>query len=141
MPGTYTISELAREAEVPASTVRYYERSGLLPPDGRTESNYRVYSSRSLERLRFIRAAQASGFTLRDVASLLDVMDGAPEQCGEVQDLIETRLDRLDGKITELRQARATLAEALDVCRHAERSDACDVVEDLRKGCGPDGCD
>ena len=50
MPGTYTISELAREAEVPASTVRYYERRGLLPPDGRTESNYRVYGARSLER-------------------------------------------------------------------------------------------
>jgi len=63
----YTIGALARAAEVPTTTVRYYERTGLLPPEGRSGGNYRSYSVRSLERLRFIRAAQANGFTLDDV--------------------------------------------------------------------------
>ena len=57
----YTIGQLAKEGGVPTSTVRYYERIGLLHPNDRTGGNYRVYSDTALERLRFIRAAQATG--------------------------------------------------------------------------------
>ena len=66
-----TIGELAAEAGVPASTVRYYERAGLLRPSSRSPSNCRLYSEQELERPRFIRAAQATGFTLENVKSLL----------------------------------------------------------------------
>ena len=54
-----TIGQLAHATGVPTSTVRYYERVGLFKPDARTRSNYRSYSARAVERLRFIRAAQA----------------------------------------------------------------------------------
>ena len=53
----FTIGELARAADVPTSTVRYYEREAILRPTGRSASNYRLYSGADLERLRFIRAA------------------------------------------------------------------------------------
>ena len=66
----YTIGQLAKEANVPTSTVRYYERVGHLQPDGRSSGNYRVYSPAALKRLRFIRAAQATGFTLDDITTL-----------------------------------------------------------------------
>ena len=68
MAETYTIGHLAKVAEVPISTVRYYEQRGLLRPERRTESNYRVYGPASLKRLRFIRIAQQSGFTLEDLS-------------------------------------------------------------------------
>lgn len=67
---TYTIGQLARAVGVPTSTVRYYERIGLLQPDGRTAGNYRLYGKEALECLRFIRAAQATGFTLEDITHL-----------------------------------------------------------------------
>ena len=70
-----TIGELARAANVPTSTIRFYERRGLLDPDARTQSNYRTYSARAAERLKFIRSAQATGFSLEDVADLLKLTD------------------------------------------------------------------
>ena len=57
----FTIGELARAAGVPTSTVRYYEREGIVRPAGRSGSNYRLYSQQEIERLRFIRAAQGTG--------------------------------------------------------------------------------
>ena len=66
---TYTIGRLAKAADVPVSTVRYYEQRGLMEPDERTRSSYRIYSPEALRRLRFIRAAQSSGFTLKDSTS------------------------------------------------------------------------
>ncbi len=77
MGSTYTIGKLAKAAEVPVSTVRYYEKRGLLTPDQRTPSSYRLYGEESLQRLRFIRAAQTSGFTLEDIAMLLDLREGS----------------------------------------------------------------
>ena len=88
MPGSYTIGQLAREADVPTSTVRYYERRGLLRPDGRSEGNYRMYGEATLERLLFVRSAQVAGFTLTDITALLDFRDGDAAPCKEVQDLI-----------------------------------------------------
>ena len=71
MGDSLTIGQIAKAAGVPTSTVRYYERAGLLRPTSRTAANYRVYSAGDLERLRFIRAAQATGFQLEDVKKQL----------------------------------------------------------------------
>ncbi len=65
------IGELVRTADVATSTVRFYERRGLLKPDARTDSNYRTYSPRAAERLKFIRAAQANGVSLKDIREML----------------------------------------------------------------------
>ena len=67
MPSQYTISQLSKAAEIPTTTVRYYERIGLVEPEDRSQGNYRLYSNESLKKLKFIRAAQAVGFTLEDV--------------------------------------------------------------------------
>lgn len=135
---TYTISELAKQADVPATTVRYYERRGLLTPDGRSESNYRLYGRHALERLRFIRAAQASGFTLGDIARLLVMREGSPEQCGEVRDLISERLDAVDRQLADLAESRRILENAMEQCRQASRDESCHVVEGLDGSCGPE---
>ena len=74
-PASFTIGQLARAATVPTSTVRFYERRGLLKPDARTSSNYRMYSARAAERLKFIRAAQATGFSLKDVREMLALLE------------------------------------------------------------------
>lgn len=130
-----TISDLAREADVPISTVRYYERSGLVYPDSRTEANYRLYSDHTIERLRFIRSAQAAGFTLTDIKLLLELKDGNEARCCEVRPLIEARLGQVDTKIKELQEVSLALRGFVDICRHSGADDTCEVLEELE----PDG--
>ena len=73
-------------------------------------------------RLRFIRAAQANGFTLDDVRSLLQFQDGVVEPCKEVQALIEVRLRDLDERLAQLRTVRRVLRSSLQACRGGELS-------------------
>lgn len=126
MAGRVTIGELAKAAGVPVSTVRYYEREGILRPAGRSVSNYRLYSQEAVERLRFIRAAQATGFALDDVRELL-----RPAPCRKVQELIDHRLEVVETRMRELRHVRRVLRRSLDECREHELSGRCRVVEDL----------
>lgn len=130
----YTIGELARAGEVPVSTVRYYERSGLLSPEGRSPGKYRCYTDSSLERLRFIRAAQSNGFTLDDVRSLLQFQDGVVEPCKEVQSLIEARLRDLEERLTQIRTVRSVLRSSLQSCQAGGLSGRCKVLEGLAAG-------
>jgi DNA-binding transcriptional MerR regulator len=67
------IGALAKRARVGIDTVRYYERAGLLAPESRLPSGYRRYSELELAQLRFIRRAQALGFTLKEVRELLSL--------------------------------------------------------------------
>ena len=122
----FTIGELAKAARVPTSTVRYYEREGILRPAGRSSSNYRLYAQEDVERLRFIRGAQATGFTLRDVTELLQ-----PAPCGKVQGLIERRLETVAYRMRELRHVQRVLRRSLEECHRHERSGRCRVIDDL----------
>jgi len=121
-----TIGALARAAGVATSTVRYYERAGLLRPSARSAGNYRLYSAADLQRLRFIRAGQATGFTLEDITYLL-----RPASCHRVQQLIEDRLGTVEARMKELRHVRRVLRQSLDQCREHEESGRCEVVADL----------
>ena len=124
-----TIGQLAKAAEVPTTTVRYYERAGLLTPPERTKSGYRMYDERAVERLRFIRASQGVGFSLDDVRELLAL--DSQSSCRDVQRLLENRIEDLDRKLGEMKFVRATLGQALNRCRKSRRG--CPVLVDLRK--------
>ncbi len=126
MGSSFTIGALARAADVPTSTVRYYERAGLLRPTARSAGNYRLYSEEDLHRLRFIRAAQATGFTLDDVTKLL-----RPAPCAKVQDLIEERLERVASRMKELRHVQRVLNASLRACHEHEESGRCEVIDTL----------
>jgi len=127
----YTIGQLAEKANVPRSTVRYYERRGLLQPDGRSKGNYRVYGEGAVDRLLFLRAAQGAGFTLADIGVLLSFRDGASSPCKEVQSLIANRLALVGEKLEHLRGVDSMLRHWLKVCKEAERTGRCGVLEGL----------
>jgi DNA-binding transcriptional MerR regulator len=127
----YTIGELARVAGVPTSTVRYYERAGLVLPESRSEGNYRLYGDEAVTRLRFIRAAQATGFTLADVTALLDYRDAQPPCCIEVQKLIEQRLADVNKRMDDLRHVQGVLLSTLEKCRRTEPRGHCQVIDRL----------
>jgi MerR family mercuric resistance operon transcriptional regulator len=135
-PQNLTIGELAKAADVPTSTVRFYERRGLLKPDARTQSNYRTYSARSAERLKFIRAAQASGFSLKDIREMLALTYSDDPPCDEVAALIERRLDDVRKRLRELKRIDRTLSVALKSCCRGG-PDWCNEIERLK---GKDVC-
>ncbi|MEX0641413.1 MAG: heavy metal-responsive transcriptional regulator [Pirellulales bacterium] len=128
----YTISQLARAVGIPTTTVRYYERIGLMAPEDRSPGNYRLYSDKSLATLKFIRAAQAIGFTLDDVKTLLDRGDVKTPSCADVQSLIEDRLAEIAHRMKDLRHVQRVLKAALAKCREKERAGRCYVIETLR---------
>jgi MerR family copper efflux transcriptional regulator len=125
----WTIGQVASAVGVATSTIRYYEREGLLPRPPRTAAGYRLYDPSALERLRFIRTAQSVGFSLEDVRALLALDHRS--SCNQVQRLIEARLADVLRRIGELEHVRDTLAAALDRCRKSGRG--CPVLRDFRK--------
>ena len=135
---TLTIGQLARQASVPISTVRFYERHGILKPDSRTQSNYRNYSPRTAERLKFIRVAQATGFRLKDIREMLALTYSDSPPCNEVAGLIQRRLDDVKQRLRELKRIDRTLTLALKSCCKGG-PDWCDQIERLkgRKSCPP----
>ncbi len=108
-----TIGKLASAAQVGVETIRFYQRRGLLETPTR-QGGFRRYGGEDLRRLRFIRHAQAAGFTLAEIAELIAL--DASEDRPRARELAEARIKALDCKIAELRAARASLAELAKEC-------------------------
>ena len=126
MSNRLTIGELAKAAGVPASTVRYYERTGLLRRPPRSAANYRLYGEEDVYRVRFIKAAQATGFTLDDVAELLK-----RSPCRRVQRRIEERLEEVSARMKDLRHVQRVLKGALTTCQEHEPTGRCGVIDTI----------
>ena len=104
------IGEAAGQAGVTAKTVRFWEDQHLLPPPARTAAGYRDYDPAIVERLAFIRHAQAAGLTLEHIGQVLDIRDGGQPPCVHVADLIARRLADVETRLAELARARDQLA-------------------------------
>ena len=104
------IGELADVADVTAKTIRYYESIGLLAEPARTPAGYRDYDASAAERLRFIRDAQATGLSLSEIHSVLELKDAGSNSCSHTRSLLERHLDDLDAQIERLVTARQELA-------------------------------
>jgi MerR family transcriptional regulator, mercuric resistance operon regulatory protein len=118
---TLTIAGLARAAGVGVETVRYYQRRGLLETPQRPGapghgSQIRRYTGNEVRRLRFIRAAQAAGFTLEQIGELIAL--DASEDRARAQALADARLAALDAKIAELTAARGALQRLSAACHN-----------------------
>ena len=131
MTRQYTIGQLARAVGVPVTTLRYYERAGLVRPTTRAENTYRLYAGQTLQVVRFIRAAQAAGFTLEDVRTLLALHSGDLAFCKDVQPLIAKRLMEVSERLKELRHIQRVLHSFLAKCRAQEQDALCHVVDAL----------
>lgn len=108
------IGEAATRAGVSTATVRYYERAGLMPRAPRSTAGYRLYSDRAVEELRFVRRAQALGFTLDEIRGLLQLSRRGVAPCSRVMSLVTNHLALLDERIERLQAFRQQLASALE---------------------------
>lgn len=120
-----TIGGLAKAAGVGVETVRYYQRRGLLAEPPRPHGEVRRYGEQDVKRLRFIRSAQAAGFTLGEIKELLDL--DASDDRARARELARARVTALDEKIEELRNARDALAGLATDCASG-RAGPCPIL-------------
>lgn len=123
-----TIGKAAKQAGVGIDTVRFYEREGLLPEAQRTESGYRLYSADDVDRLRFIRRAKTLGFSLEEIAELMN-LNAAKGSRASVKRLAQHRLDDLNQKLRELTAIRDALAVLVKRCSGQGSVKGCPIIE------------
>ncbi|MDT8436661.1 MAG: MerR family transcriptional regulator [Gemmatimonadota bacterium] len=130
-PEILTIGRLARAAGVHIETIRFYERRGLLPDPPRTRSGYRQYPPRAVKRLRFIRRAQGLGFTLDEIAELLELRVDEVAACHDVELRVRAKLRDVATKIAELRRIEGALERLVAACETREPTTDCPILEEL----------
>jgi DNA-binding transcriptional MerR regulator len=108
------IGQLADATGVTAKTLRFYEDDGLLPAPDRTPGGYRSYPRSAVDRVRFIRRAQAAGLTLADIRQILAIRDGGLPPCEHVALLVDRRLGQIGRRLTELEHTREELRALRD---------------------------
>jgi DNA-binding transcriptional MerR regulator len=108
------VGELAEAVGVAADTIRYYERSGLLPPPRRTPAGYRAYDHAAVDRVQFIQGAQRLGLRLREIADLLAIRDTGDCPCEPAEQLLRRRLAEVDAQLAQLTRLRAEMVAMID---------------------------
>ena len=128
-----TIGALARDAECPPETIRYYEREGLLPPATRTAGNYRVYGPAHLERLVFIRNCRSLDMTLDEIKQLLRFRDEPQSECGAAHALIDEHIAHIGERIAELGQLQTQLQALRRQCQPVGDAKKCGILDRLEQ--------
>lgn len=127
MSPDFTIGQLAQAAGVHIETVRYYQRRGLLDEPARPHQGHRRYSIAALRRLRFIKRAQALGFTLAEIGDLL-ALDAACI-CAQTRELAARKLMLIDDKLADLVAMRKVLGGLVLQCDAGDGGAACPIIE------------
>ena len=123
------IGQLAETAGIHVETIRYYQRMGLVPRPARVRGAVRRYDHDAAERLRFIKRAQALGFSLEEVKLLLGLAEG--EHCAETRTLAEQKLALVQNKISDLQRMQSALKKLVRACRSGGKGRGCPIIENL----------
>ncbi len=106
------VSELAKLAGVTPETVRHYTRSGLLTPNKQNANGYHYYGETDLKRLIFVRKARLLGFTVSEIAQILNMSECGRSPCPKVRTIIKERLKETQEKIKELKSLQVSMERA-----------------------------
>ena len=130
------IGQVAALTGVSVDAVRYYERQRLLSRAPRSTGNFRLFSSEAVERIRFIKQAQEIGLTLNEIRLLLPAAGAGLAECRRVRNLLDAKLEELDGRLAQMQSFRRKLATYLADCERAlarEQQEDCPVLFELSR--------
>ncbi|MBC3767379.1 MerR family transcriptional regulator [Neptunicella marina] len=125
----YTISKIAKEANVGVETIRFYERKGLLEQPIKPIQGYRQYTEQALSRVLFIKRAQYLGFTLAEISSLLIL---SASNCEDVQQLAEQKLAVIEDKLRDLLNLKESLVSLVSDCKNNPSDKDCPIIQSLQ---------
>jgi Hg(II)-responsive transcriptional regulator len=111
-----SIGQVSRQAGVAVETVRFYERQGLLDEPARRASGYRQYSEDVVARLKFIRRAKDLGFSLNEIAEMLNLRPDSAMTCDEVRQSARAKIEDVVRKIEDLKRMQNALEELISAC-------------------------
>jgi Cu(I)-responsive transcriptional regulator len=123
-----SIGEAAARAGLPVKTVRYYADIGLVKPDGRSDSNYRLYGQSDIAKLVFVRRARAFGFSIEECRDLLSLYEDRARASAEVKRIALERLEEIERRLAELQALRSELRRLADTCGGDSRPD-CPILD------------
>ena len=124
-----TIGGLADEAGVNVETIRYYQRRGLMPEPDKPAHGYRRYDATTVKRVRFIKRAQALGFTLEEIGGLLELDEALA--CAETRELASHKLEAIETKLADLAAMRRALMTLLRQCDAGAMKGNCPIIHAL----------
>lgn len=124
-----TIGKLAEAGGVGVETVRYYQRRGLLDASGPRRGAYRVYGTTDVTRLRFIRRAQALGFSLEEIGGLLSLDEEGDRD--RARAAARAKIKDIDNRIHQLQGIKSALAELVHCCEHTDAPAPCPILKAL----------
>ena len=127
-----TIGDVADAAGVGIETIRYYERRGLVPQPGKAAGAYRRYGAGHVDRIRFIKRAQALGFSLEEIETLLALEDGTDRR--SIRRIATTRLEETRRRIADLRRIEGVLAHLLHECEAHAKAHHCPIIAAITSG-------
>lgn len=110
-----TVKTLSKHSGVSEHTVRYYSRIGLLKPSRNPENGYRLFDRTDVARLRFVRHAQNLGFSLSEIAEILQDAEQGQSPCNKVRDYMKQRIDENRRKIQALLELQVRMEKALEI--------------------------
>ena len=129
----FTTGEVASRGGVNLETIRYYERRGLLPKPPRTPAGYRTFDAAALRRLRFIKQAQALGFSLKEIKELLALRVDPRTSCADVRRRAEAKIADVETKLRVLRTMKRALVQLTAACAGRGPVSACPILETLEE--------
>ena len=131
-----TATILAKQSDVSLYTVRHYTRIGLLKPVRNLQNNYKVYQPSDAVRVRFIQAAKNLGFSLAEVADILDEAKHGNSPCPMVREIIVRRIEENRRKIKEMQKLQKKMENALEDWKQMKNSmptgdSVCHLIESV----------
>lgn len=134
------IGEISQATGVDVETIRYYEKSGLLPAPARQANGYRAYGQAHLERLAFVRHCRALDLPLAEVKRLLDFVDQPGEDCGDIDQLIDGQLARVRARVASLQALERQLATLRARCDSRHELHPCGILQELVSAAHGEAC-
>ncbi|MDY0744528.1 Cd(II)/Pb(II)-responsive transcriptional regulator [Paucibacter sp. R3-3] len=135
------IGELSRATGVDIETIRFYEKSGLLPGPARSDNGYRDYTQPHLERLAFIRHCRALDMPLADVTQLLESLDTQdPARLASVDGLVDAQLGRVRARLASMKALEQQLVALKARCDADHAAHGCGILEELVAAAHGEAC-
>ena len=124
-----TIGKVAAAAAVNVETIRFYQRRGLLTEPPKSPGGFRYYGNATIARVRFVKRAQALGFSLEEVLGLLALEES--NACGPTHDAAVRKLQLVEERINDLKRIRSTLKNLVQQCEAGPGAVCCPIIESL----------
>ena len=128
-----SIGQVAKQLNVSAHTLRYYEKIGLLAPVGKDTGGRRQYQKRDIERVKFIKRAQRMHFSLDEIRSLIDLDQANVTEKPQAQKLVKEKLGEIEESLKDLKQLKKDLSQMLSACISSSDAEDCPIIEGMKE--------